>query len=80
MIALPLHNTQSQHNRHVLWASEATHPDIGGSENEENDIWSQELHSTSVCNPGNITVIFSMCTRTLCIYCISAGVLLIHTS
>jgi Domain of unknown function (DUF1744) len=44
--------TYTQHNRHVLWSSEATHPDIGGSENEDNDIWSQELHSTSVCNPG----------------------------
>jgi hypothetical protein len=28
-----------QHNRMVLWASESGHPDLGGKEDDENDLW-----------------------------------------
>ena len=41
-----------QHNRHLLWASESGHPDLGGVEGDENDIWADEDRPEPVCVPG----------------------------
>lgn len=40
------------HNRHILWASEAGHPDLGGMEGDENDIWADDDTTPPVIQPG----------------------------
>jgi DNA polymerase epsilon subunit 1 len=40
------------HNRHVLWASEGTKPDLGGAEGDENDAWADEAESPVIRVPG----------------------------
>jgi len=39
-------------NRHVLWASESTRPDLGGAEDDENDSWADEATNPVICVPG----------------------------
>lgn len=41
-----------QHNRMVLWASESGHPDLGGKEEDENDLWCDDDTMESVVQPG----------------------------
>jgi hypothetical protein len=41
-----------QHNRHLLWASESGHADLGGAEGDENDIWADEDRPEPVRVPG----------------------------
>lgn len=43
---------QLQHNRHLLWASEGLHPDLGGSEGDEQFSWSDPLKEPVVDNQG----------------------------
>jgi hypothetical protein len=43
---------QLQHNRHLLWASEGTHPDLGGAEADEHFLWSDPLKEPVVNHPG----------------------------
>ena len=47
-----LFGRQLQHNRHLLWASEAGYPDIGGAETDDNAMWSDALVEPTVNNPG----------------------------
>ncbi|KAM3572228.1 hypothetical protein VYU27_005762 [Nannochloropsis oceanica] len=39
-------------NRHVLWASESTRPDLGGAEDDENDAWADEATNPVIRVPG----------------------------
>ena len=39
-------------NRHVLWASESTRPDLGGAEDDENDAWADEAVNPVIRVPG----------------------------
>ena len=43
-----------QHNRHLLWASEGTTPDLGGAEVDQHQhgIWSDKLQEPVVNHPG----------------------------
>ncbi|CAM9095659.1 unnamed protein product, partial [Laminaria digitata] len=41
-----------RHNRHVLWASETSRPDLGGTEGDENDVWAEDLASPTILQPG----------------------------
>ncbi|CAN0189596.1 unnamed protein product, partial [Ectocarpus sp. 4 AP-2014] len=41
-----------RHNRHVLWASETSRPDLGGTEGDDNDIWAEDLASPTILQPG----------------------------
>lgn len=41
-----------KHNRHVLWASESSKPDLGGAEGDENDAWADDTESPTICVPG----------------------------
>lgn len=43
---------QLHHNRHLLWASERLHPDLGGSETDETAVWSEPLIEPIVNAPG----------------------------
>eukprot|EP01038_Epipyxis_sp_PR26KG_P011543 gene11543-15462_t len=40
------------HNRHALWASEGSMPDLGGAELEDRAIWSDPLTEPIINNPG----------------------------
>ncbi|TFJ85676.1 hypothetical protein NSK_003184 [Nannochloropsis salina CCMP1776] len=39
-------------NRHVLWASEGTRPDLGGAEDDQNDAWADEASNPVIRVPG----------------------------
>ncbi|CAM9478652.1 unnamed protein product [Pylaiella littoralis] len=41
-----------RHNRHALWASETSRPDLGGTEGDDNDIWAEDLASPTILQPG----------------------------
>ncbi|CAN0333577.1 unnamed protein product, partial [Discosporangium mesarthrocarpum] len=41
-----------KNNRHILWASETTRPDLGGAEGDNNDLWAEDLVSPTISLPG----------------------------
>ena len=43
---------QLTHNRHLLWASEGTTPDLGGSELDPRGVWSEQLEEPTLNQPG----------------------------
>ena len=47
-----LHSHASQHNRHLLWASEGRYPDLGGAEADEHAVWSDALSEPVINVPG----------------------------
>jgi len=41
-----------KHNRHILWASEAAVPDLGGAEGDQHDVWSDKMVEPIINEPS----------------------------